>query len=1257
MKRLLYLLTPLLLLAALLYWGDRIAARLLDAELPGILSRELGIPVTLGPTRVRLLKLVVSSPELVMGNPADPAIHATNVNVSLHWSDLLQRELRLRQASADRLSVNPARWPGNDDPWPTDYSFLDPYLPDQLRLEHGLYIADERHYPVAAARWRRQEDGASLDWQYTLDGVPVAVQASLKSLPDLLRLQRLQLQLAVTAKDKPDSRVSADLTIQPGNASGYQLSALVAAAGMQARIDSGNRESWTLPEQSSTHIKALDIGSLRTLLDHYEPAEPGSGTTAATAVLPRLDLPAHQGQLNIGELRWHKQVGTDTVLNFTTGAEGITLPSFSSHGAAGDLSGSARLGSSASGWRLDLIAQITAAEAGQGLAAPFLDSQWTWHAGRARMSAEGSTWQALLNTLQGEVNLDGSHRGEEETPVIIAAKLDNRPTELALEELDIQLAGGQIQGSISLSGDAQRRLSGKLSAQHLDLNTLLPPTTDTDTAGIALPAFLQALPEMDMDWQLEFSDLQVRLVHLQRGAITLQRTGSSGFMTVAAQSEYGGRASLHLQGQRSTGQATDFDVEATLQQVNLPRLFSQATTLTDSRTSGTIKASSSGSNATEIFAALRGTAELNIDFRQDHDWRRPPRPEEQLKISGVARPVMAGDRITGLDISELAVDSLRQNLTGDLSMVDGRKPWLIATLESEQLDIPVLLAETSGQQAGDSDTDDLSALKKLGTARLSLNARSLQLSSKALLSDVDLQLSSQPEQLAVDRLDFAMQGGTFKSHGAISWRDTGAALSVDARVVDLPIDDLLAEEAAARKIPVSGTLSLQSEGGTVAELLGDLNGSVELESSPDPGDPQGSAARKVSMTARRIPDGMQATISSLQWGDTDLRGSVVYHETTPPRIEVQLDGGKLSLLPWEDADKPSPEDSAKPEEGSIVTRTARAGIDMVGDVVLAPLRLLSGPREAEPGDKIFSKDPLPLSWINDYQLEIRGKLDSLESIEARASDLELTVDMRDGQLSAEARAAVVNRGKAWIKVQLDASQQPASLHLNGEFSKLQGPLVKAAIPRSGYFDVRSQGDSQAELAAAVDGLVYLELGAGPLDYSKLMLLTADVATAAFDALIPSSHDKQPKLECALTLGVFKDGKGITPYGYAARTRQANLVGKVELDLKKELIHMNFSSSSRKGVGMSVGNVFSNTIEIEGALTDPKIIPDATGLIWRGWAAILTGGLSIVGESVLKRALASENPCTSVQKHIRKDLCGSDQPAAQSPLICPPAPAG
>jgi hypothetical protein len=225
--------------------------------------------------------------------------------------------------------------------------------------------------------------------------------------------------------------------------------------------------------------------------------------------------------------------------------------------------------------------------------------------------------------------------------------------------------------------------------------------------------------------------------------------------------------------------------------------------------------------------------------------------------------------------------------------------------------------------------------------------------------------------------------------------------------------------------------------------------------------------------------------------------------------------------------------------------------------------------------------------------------------------------------------------------------------MSGTFRNLRGDLIKASFPRSGYVNLTSRGNSQAELASNVSGLVYLELGAGPMDYSKMMLLTADVASSAFEILIPGI-DKQPqRLECGVTLGVFKDGIGATPYGYAARTHQANLVGKLELDLRKELLHMSFSSSSRKGMGISVGNVFSNTVEIEGPLTDPKIIPNATGLLWRSWAALMTGGLSVVGESVLKRALSSENPCYSVQKHIRKDFCGSGDPATASPLVCPP----
>ena len=234
---------------------------------------------------------------------------------------------------------------------------------------------------------------------------------------------------------------------------------------------------------------------------------------------------------------------------------------------------------------------------------------------------------------------------------------------------------------------------------------------------------------MDMDWQVDISDMQLRLLNIERGSIVLKQNDSSGLLEVNAQSAFGGRAGFRLQGRRSTGQAIDLDLEATLQQVNLPKLFSQASTLTDSRTSGTIKASSSGTNASEIVAGLRGTAELTMDYRQDHDWKRPPKPSEQLEISGIARPVITDDRITGLDISQLALTSLRQNLTGDLSMVEGRKPWLIATLESEKLDIPALMENAFDQGKGKSGPDDLSSLQRLGEGRFSLKARSLRVST------------------------------------------------------------------------------------------------------------------------------------------------------------------------------------------------------------------------------------------------------------------------------------------------------------------------------------------------------------------------------------------------------------------------------------------------------------------------------------------------------------------------------------------------
>jgi hypothetical protein len=50
--------------------------------------------------------------------------------------------------------------------------------------------------------------------------------------------------------------------------------------------------------------------------------------------------------------------------------------------------------------------------------------------------------------------------------------------------------------------------------------------------------------------------------------------------------------------------------------------------------------------------------------------------------------------------------------------------------------------------------------------------------------------------------------------------------------------------------------------------------------------------------------------------------------------------------------------------------------------------------------------------------------------------------------------------------------------------------------------------------------------------------------------------------------------------------------------------------------------------------------------------VMTGGLSVLGESMVKRALASDDPCKSVQKHIHKKFCGTPEAAGASTMICP-----
>ena len=1248
--------TILIIVLLLTIWGDRLASRALDHQLGPLLTRELGLPVSLAPIQARLLGLRASTARLVMGNPNDPAVVATDVSVTLAWSDLFNREIRLVTASGSDLMLKISRWPSSGGPLPENYFFLDQWLPKSLTLDTGRYIADDGFtYAVKNAQWRRLADGgAAVQWSQTYNQRDISQSATLDSLQGLLGLKPISLDIALQSEEQAESKIQLQTTIKPGASSGYVLQTNIQALGLEGKITTGNDTVWRLPEESVTRIEKMEPDKLVSLYKYYsEPSGNRPSLARLDNTLPLLRLPKHGGTVAINEIRVGDELGKDTAFTFTSSAQGLQISELTSSGPRSKLNGGLSVQSDPQGWQLQADAELQATQTDSSIAAQYLGADWLWEAGNAQLHGKGATWGDLLYSLQGNIDLAGHHQGKQKTPVNISAQVDNRPGEFSLEQLNIQLGDGNIQGKVSLTGSGRRQFKANISATAMHLGFLFEEPVETTRAGIAIPEYLAFFPNMDVDADIVAIDVRMPAMKLAKADIKFQRTEQGGLLVIEADGTRAGELDLQLKAETPPGKPSKVSLTTKLYKVDIPELFRQ-TTLLHSRSTGTFDFESEADGLANIFRALRGKAQLDIDFRSDNNWDRATSNEEKLKFSGDGALIIRDERILGLKIDNLDIDSIQQEITGSVSIEAERKPWLEADFEAEKLDVNVLLALMPDSPEASGDSDLLDSARKLGAAKLSLQAKAVQLRDTPL-TDLALQISSGLDLFNIDRLDFAMDGQPFQSSARVSWKGSKAAFSAEAKVSDFDLDRFLIYNPDLTHVPVSGSLSLSSEGATTADVLANLQGHVSLAAAKAGADKSPKSRRQLEMEITRISDGMRAQVDTLILGHNELAGRVELHRGTPPILEIEVDDGEIWLNAWEDSASAAENKGPEKTGDSTIANAANRSAEFVGSVLRSPARLLSGPGEAAPGDKMFSSEPLPLAAMKKYNATIKGQLDAIHSNEGTARDLKLSAELKDGSLNVDMAVGNINRGKGAGTLALDTRPATPTANLEWSFENIHGTPDAPGVPSSGYVNMSSFGTSSAELASHLTGQAYLELGRGPFDYTRNSLLTAEVASTMIQTLIPGVEKKQPELECGVALAVFKDGAGVTPYGYALRTDRANMIGRVEVDLKKELIQLQFDSRSREGVGISVSSVFSNTVRLKGPLTDPEIVPNTTGILWRGWAAFMTAGLSVVGESVIKRALSSENPCAAVKKQIHQDMCGADQPLSKSALACPKQP--
>ncbi len=187
-----------------------------------------------------------------------------------------------------------------------------------------------------------------------------------------------------------------------------------------------------------------------------------------------------------------------------------------------------------------------------------------------------------------------------------------------------------------------------------------------------------------------------------------------------------------------------------------------------------------------------------------------------------------------LDTLALAAGEFHAN--GRVRLGLGEKLRIDATLGSPRLDVDYFLppAETSSdksaQPAADS-SDDLAGIGALLAIDGNIEARIGHLKRAPIeLDTLQARLALSPGKARLERLQAGLYGGKLDANGELFAQGTGARMNVDATLVGVDLERLLAQTADTHRFSgrVDGSLKFTASGANTPALLASLAGPLEL---------------------------------------------------------------------------------------------------------------------------------------------------------------------------------------------------------------------------------------------------------------------------------------------------------------------------------------------------------------------------------------------------------------------------------------------
>lgn len=321
-------------------------------------------------------------------------------------------------------------------------------------------------------------------------------------------------------------------------------------------------------------------------------------------------------------------------------------------------------------------------------------------------------------------------------------------------------------------------------------------------------------------------------------------------------------------------------------------------------------------------------------------------------------------------------------------------------------------------------------------------------------------------------------------------------------------------------------------------------------------------------------------------------------------------------------------------------------ISLIG--LLPEQKTAVAPASSKPGStggrqpvRVLSAEPVDLALLRRMDAVIAWDVKQFAMSDLQLADVQIRLRLAGGKLDISPFNATLAGGQLRTSVALHAGKSPAvlglGLHARGimadQLLAMRAGSQAEGLMKGGSMDVDltldGHGVSVAELLAGSKGRLKLRMGEGKVKSTALNMVGGDILMTLADKLNPFSEKKDSMdLQCGVVHFRIENGMMLSEKGIAFETARMNILSQGSISLRDESIDLSFGTEPRDGIGMNLSNMV-NVVKLGGTLAEPGIVVDAgkTGMAAaRTAGAMMTGGLSLLGEGLFNRATADSTPC-------------------------------